>query len=101
MRYIKPSLTILDVSTDIFTAKFSELLLEKTNLINSYINKIKSNKYLPKIKSTDILSAKNNPYYLNKIIKNLDKDNITNLVLYNFFKLLTYHDGNYENINQL
>lgn len=96
----KPSHSILDVDMSIFTPKFNKFLLEKRELLSSYITKTKSKSPVI-LKSEDPLSPKNNPCYLYKIINNLDENIIINLVLYNFLKLLTYNDGDYENINEL
>ena len=55
-----------------------------------------------KLKSIDPLSFKNNVYYLNKIINLLDdKKKIWDLILYDFLQLVTYNDGDYENISEL
>lgn len=51
-----------------------------------------------KLKSEDPLSHKNNLYYLYEVVNNLDDNIIINYVLYNFLKLLTYNEGDYENI---
>jgi DNA-directed RNA polymerase len=97
----KASYSILDINTDIFTPKFSAILMEKRDLIYSYLSKLKNNKNIIKIKSEDPLSNKNHIYYLNKVIQTLDVDRIMNLILYNFFKLVSYSDSEFENINEL
>lgn len=98
----KPSHSILDVDMSIFTPKFNKFLLEKRELVSSYITKSKNKSPVKvKVKSKDPQSPKNNPYYLYKIIKNLDDNIIINLILYNFLKLLTYNDSDYENFNEL
>lgn len=96
----KPSYSILDIDMSIFTPKFNKFLLEKKELFSLYITKTK-NKSPFNLKSKDPLSPKNNPYYLYKVLKNLDDYIIINLILYNFLKLLTYNDSDYEDINEL
>lgn len=98
---VKPSHSVLSIDMDIFTPKFNKFLLEKRELIYSYVAKVKMSKSIPKLKSSDPLSSKNNVYYLNKIINTLDNNKIMDLILYNFFKLVTYNEGDYENISEL
>ena len=40
-------------------------------------------------------------FYLKKIINKLENEKILDLILYNFFKLVTYNNSDYENINEL
>jgi len=79
---------------DIFTPKFNNFFLEKREVIYSYLDKVKQkNKSISKLKSKDILSY--------KIINKLENEKILDLILYNFFKLVTYNNSDYENINEL
>lgn len=99
---IKPSYSVLDINMDLFTSKFNNFFLEKREVIYSYLDKVKqNNKTIYKLKSKDILSSKNNMFYLNKIINKLENEKILDLILYNFFKLVTYNNSDYENINEL
>ncbi len=98
---IKPSYSVLDVNMDIFTPKFNSFFLEKRKLIYSYLDKVKHNKSISKLKSKNPLSAQNNMYYLNKIINKLENEKIVDFILYNFFKLVTYNNSEYENITEL
>lgn len=98
---IKPSYTVLDTNMDIFTPKFNNFLIEKRELIYSYLEKVKHNKNSSKLKSKDPLSPKNNMFYFNKLINTLGSGKILDLILYNFFKLVTYNNSDYENINEL
>ena len=84
----------------IFTPELNKFLLEKKELVSLYVAKTKK-KAPVKFKSEDPLSHNNNLYYLYEVINNLDDNIIINLVLYNFLKLLTYKDGDYENIGEL
>lgn len=97
---IKPSYSVLDVNMDIFTSKFNNFFIEKRALISSYLYKVKHNN-ISKVKSKDPLSSKNNMYYLQKIINKLENEKILDLILYNFLKLVTYNNSDYENINEL
>ena len=105
---IKPSYSILDVNMDIFTPKFHKFFLVKRELIYSYLDKVKHNNKIisssskaHKLKSKDPLSSKNSMFYFNKIIDKLEIEKILDLILYYFFKLVTYNNSDYENINQL
>lgn len=86
---------------DIFTPKLNNFFIEKRNLIYSYLDKVKQNKSIPKLKSKNPLSSKNNMCYLNNIINKLENEKIVDLILYNFFKLVTYNNTDYENVNEL
>lgn len=88
----------MDIS--IFTPKFNKFILEKKELLSLYVAKTKKRSPI-KLKSQDLLSPKNNSYYLYEIIHNLDDNIIVNHVLYNFLKILTHNDGDYENITEL
>ena len=97
---IKPSNSVLNINMDIFTSKFNNFFIDKRELIYSYLDKVKYNN-ISKVRSKDPLSSKNNVFYLNKIINKLKNEKILDLILYNFFKLVTYNNSDYENINEL
>lgn len=97
----KTSHSVLGVDMQMFTSKFNNFLLEKKELLRLYINKIRHSKFKFELKSEDPTSSKNNLYYLYLIIKSLDTNTIINLILYDFLKLLTYNDSDYDNINAL
>lgn len=97
----KRSHSVLGVDLQMFTSRFNNFLLEKKELLGLYINKIRRSKSKFELKSEDPLSSKNNIYYLRLIINNLDTNTIINLILYEFLKLLTYNDSDYDNINAL
>lgn len=68
----KSSSSVLAIEMSIFTSKFNKLLLGIREPLNSYIDKAKDSKILPKLKSTDPLSPNNNSYYLHKILNSID-----------------------------